>query len=186
MEEKKKSVAIHGITYGAITAVVVIVVSLLLYILDLHLNKNVSWITLLFLVAGVVWGQFEYRNKVLGGFITYGKAFSAGFMITLFSGIFLIIYNFVFYQVIAPDTIDQIIEIQRQTLVESNPQMTDEQIEQSMEVASRFSSPLMLIIWGFVSQLVIGAIVCLITSIFVKKEDQSAAPASTPASTPTE
>ncbi|MFH1159787.1 MAG: DUF4199 domain-containing protein [bacterium] len=173
MEEKKKSVAMHGITYGAITAVVVIVVSLLLYILDQNLNRSVNWITFLFLIAGIVWGQFEYRNKVLGGYIAYGKAFSAGFMIALFSGIFLILYNFIFFQFIAPGTINEILEMQRQTIVETNPQFTDEQVEQAMDIFSRFSSPVMLIIFGFISQLIIGAIVCLITSIFVKKEDQS-------------
>jgi prepilin signal peptidase PulO-like enzyme (type II secretory pathway) len=176
MEEKKKSVAMHGITYGAITAVVVIIVSLVLYILDLHLNKSVTWITYLFIVAGVIWGQFEYRNKVLGGYIAYGKAFSAGFMIVLFSGIFLLIYNFIFFQFIAPGAIDEIMEMQRQSTIDSSPQMTEEQVDQAMEIARRFSSPVMISIWGFISQLLIGAVVCLITSLFVKKEDKSATP----------
>ena len=156
----------HGITYGAITAVVVIIVSLVLYILDLHLNKSVSWIPSLFLIAGVVCGQINYKNKVLGGNIRCGRFFSSGFMIILFSCLVLMIYNFIFYKFIAPGVINEILDIQGQT-IESHPEWNEEQVEQALEVSRRFSSPAMLSIIGFFTQLLTVTILYLITNLII-------------------
>jgi len=173
MEEKKKSVTMNGIIYGIITAIMVIVFSLILYIFNLHMNRSVSWIGYLFLLAGMIWGTLEYRKKTLGGFMSYGKAFSVSFMIILFAGIIYCIYTYFFFQFIAPGSVNELIEMQRQQIAESNVNLTDEQIEQALEISARFMTPIWIAVLGFVQQLIIGAIVCLITSIFLKKEDKS-------------
>ena len=81
MEEKPKSVAMNGISYGIITGVVMILFHLILYLFDMHLNQNVTWITYIFLAGGMIWGTLDYRKKVMNGFMSYGKAFSTSFMI---------------------------------------------------------------------------------------------------------
>ena len=60
--EKKQSVAANALTYGLIAGAVIIVYSLVLYIANIYLNKGVSSISYLFLLAGMVWGCLLYTS----------------------------------------------------------------------------------------------------------------------------
>jgi len=173
MEEKPKSVAMNGITYGIITGVIIILFSLILYLFDQNLNTALTWIAYLFLVGGMIWGTLDYRKKVLNGYMSYGKAFSTSFMIVLFAAILVGIYSYLFYQVIAPDAVQDIIDMSRQQALERNPNMSDEELERAMEMGAFFMTPIWMAIYGMIGQIIIGSIIALITSLFLKKEDNS-------------
>jgi len=175
MEEKPKSNATNGINYGMIAAAAMIIFSLIMYLVDMHLNTSIMWIGYIFLIGAIVWGTIEYRNKVLNGFMSYGKAFSTSFMIVLFAAIILAIYNFIFYQFIAPDAVQDLADIGRESIIERAPDISDEQLDETIQATSFMYTPIWLSIMGLVSQLIIGVIISLITSIFLKKEDKEGA-----------
>ncbi|MFH1937426.1 MAG: DUF4199 domain-containing protein, partial [Bacteroidota bacterium] len=83
------------------------------------------------------------------------------------------IYTFLFFQVIAPDAVQDVIELSRQSALERDPEITDEQLEQGMQMFSFIMTPIGMAISGMLSQLITGAVISLITSIFLKKEDKS-------------
>lgn len=173
MEEKTKSVAQYSIGLGAITAVVMIIYSLLMYILDLHLNTAVAILQYVFLVAGMVWGILQYRKQILHGYISYGKSFSVGFLVAFFAVIILSVYVFIFYMYIAPDAINDLKDLAMEKTMNSNPSITDEQLEQVMQMQAPFYKPWALSLIILVQMTVVSAIISLILSIFLKKEDQS-------------
>lgn len=173
MEEKQRTLSQHALTYGLMTGAVVIVVSLVLYIANLHMNRTLGYISYIFIIAGMVYGTLEYRKKYLNGFMTYGKAFSSCFMICLFTGILAAIYTFFFAQFIHPGFVGELLEQSREQIVNSNPNMSEDEIEQALTVSARFMSPPFLAIWGFLANILIGAILALIIGLFLKKEDKS-------------
>ena len=175
MEEKPRSAAMNSLWFGLITGGVLILFSLVLFLAGLHTSRNLGYIGYVFLIAGLAWGTIEYRNKSLGGFISYGKAFMSCFMIGLYAGLILAVYMFVFVQYIHPGFIGEMLDISRQAIYESNSNMTDEQVEQAVEMSAKFMSPVMLAVWTFVGYLFASAVFGLIIAIFVKKEDKSAA-----------
>jgi hypothetical protein len=176
MEEKPKSSTSNALNYGLITGAVMIVYSLVLYLLNLHLNKYLGYISFLILVAGMAYGTIQFRNKVLNGFISYGKAYSSGFMIALFAGILGAIYSFIFYKFIAPDVVRELLDMVRQNIITKSPEMTDEQIEQAMNMTAKFMTPPLMGIFFLLYCLIVAAIGALITSVFIKKEDKSVSP----------
>jgi len=173
MEEKPRSVMSNGIYYGAITGAAIIVFSLIMFLLDLYLNKAVSWIGYVFLVAGMIWGTLEYRKKYSNGFLTYGKAFSSCFWIGMFAGILASIYLFVFIQFIHPGFINELLEQARANMLASRPDMTEEQLEQALSISAKFMSPVMMVVWGLAAYAAMSAVIGLILAIFLKKEDPS-------------
>ncbi len=173
MEEKPKSVTMNGLTWGIVAGVLMIIYSLILYLMDMSLNTTVSWIGYLFLVGAMIWGTIEYRKTLSGGFMSYGKAFSTSFMIVLFATLFAGIYAYFFFAMIAPEVVQEIIEMSRQQAMERSPEMSEEQIDQAMQMSAAFMTPVWMSVWGFISQLLIGTVVALITSIFLKKEDKT-------------
>ena len=173
MEEKPRSVLSNGLYFGLITGAGLIVFSLIMFLLDLYLNRAVSSIAYVVLVAGMIWGTLDYRKKHSNGFLTYGKAFGSCFWIGLFGGIVSSIYFFIFIHFIHPGFINELLDQMRASMLEANPNMSDEQIEQAVEMSSKFMSPVMMTLWGFVTYAVISAVLGLILAIFLKKEDKS-------------
>jgi hypothetical protein len=173
MEEKPRSATMHAMYYGLITGAAMIVYSLILYIAGLYMNKPLGYISFLLLIGGMVWGTLEYRKQSPGGFMTYGKAFSTGFMICLFAALLSAIYTFIFAEFINPNFSQEILDKAREEMMSGGRQLTEEQIDQAMSWTQKFTTPVMIAIWGCISTVIISAIISLITAIFLKKEDKS-------------
>lgn len=171
MEEKPRSVLVNGVYYGLITGTALIVFSLIMFLLDLYLNRAVNWIGYIFLIAGMVWGTIEYRKKYSNGFLTYGKAFTSCFWIGVFAGILSSVYLFIFTQFIHPGFINELLDQTRAGIMTSSPDMSEEQIEQAVEMSAKFMTPVMMTIWGLVMYAIIAAVAGLILAVFLKKED---------------
>ena len=176
MEEKTKSSTSNALSYGLITGAVMIVYSLILYLLNLHLNRYLPLISFLILLVGMTYGTIQFRNKAMNGFISYGKAYSSGFMIALFAGILAAIYAFIFYQFIAPDVVREILDMANQNIMAKSAQMSDDQMQKAMDMTTKFVTPPFMSIMLLIYCLVIAAIGGLITSAFIKKEDKSGSP----------
>lgn len=173
MEEKTRSNTANSLNFGMITGGAMIVFSLLLFILDMHLNRSVSWIGYLVMLAGMVYGTLEYRKKYTGGFLSYGKAFTSCFMIGLFAGILASAYFFVFVQFIHPGFIGEMLDQTRISMAESRPGMSEEQIEEAVEMSAKFMSAPWMAVWGLIAYTASSAVLSLLAAIFLKKEDTS-------------
>jgi hypothetical protein len=171
MEEKQPTVLSNGLLYGAITGIALILFSLILFLTDLYLNKTVSWISYLFLVGGMLYGTFEYRKKYSNGFIAYSKAFISCFWIGLFAGILASVYMFVFAKFIHPGFVQELLDQARANIVTTNPNMSDEQVEQAVSISAKFMSPAMMAVWALVAYAAISAVISLVLAFFIKKED---------------
>ena len=173
MEEKPKTVLSNGLMYGSITGAAMIIYSLIMFLLDLYLNRSVSWISYLVLAGGMFWGTLDFRKKNSNGFLTYGKAFASCFWIGLFAGILSALYLFIFARFIHPGFVQELMDQIRSNMLTKNPNMSDEQVEQAMNMTSKFMSPVMMSIWGLVMNALSAVVIGLILAIFLKKEDKT-------------
>ena len=94
-------------------------------------------------------------------------------MIALFAVIIVSIYSFIFFQFIAPDAVVDLAEIGKDRIIEDNPDISEEDLDQAIQMSSFTYTPIWLTVMGLVAQLVISVVISLITSIFIKKEDKS-------------
>lgn len=171
MEEKSRSATVQGLYFGIITGLAIVIFSLVLYIADLYMNRYVSAISYLFLIAGMIYGAMEYRKKFRKDIMTYGQAFSSCFMIGLFASIVVAFYSYIFAQFIHPGFVQEILDQSREKLMEQNSNLSEDQIEAAMQYTEKFTTPVMMMIWGFVGYVIVSAIISLIAAIFVKKEE---------------
>lgn len=172
MEEKSKSTFKFNLTYGLITGAAVIILSLIFYVLELPFDSPiVKYAPFLIFIGGMVYGAHMYKNEFGNGFMTYGKAFGTSYLIGIYAAILASIYGFIYMSYIDPGIINQILEVTEQTLLDQG-NMTDAQIDQALELTKKIASPGVANIMGLVWYAVILAIVSLITSIFVKNEEE--------------
>jgi hypothetical protein len=167
--ENKPSAMVVSLGYGVIISLAIVVLSLILFLLNLDQGTGLEYLPYLLLIAGIWLAQYNYRNKYLGGFITYGQAFTIGMWISLFVAIVMGIYTFVFFNYINPGAMEEAMVIAEQRMMDKG--MTDLEIEQGMMMARKFSGVGMFTTVAVISNFFAGLIISLVTAIFVKKEE---------------
>lgn len=166
MEQKStfwKSAMIYGLYIG----IIVTLYSVILYVAGQTQNKGLASVIYLIYVAAIVIAQINYRNRELNGTISYGQAVGFGTAIMLFSGIISALYTLIIFK-IDPALIEQIRTIQEEEMLRKG--MSEDQIEAAMNIASKMMTPSMMSIMGLLGSVIIGTIISLVTSIFIKKE----------------
>ncbi len=155
--------------YGVIISLAIIVLSLILFLLNLDQNKPLQFLSYAVLIAGIVLSQLNYRNKYSNGFIEYGQAFMVGMVTSLVLAIIVGVYTFIFFKFIDPGAMEEVMLQTEQQMLDRG--MTDMEIEQGMKLASMFQTVGWVTIFALLGNFIIGIIISLITSIFIKKEN---------------
>jgi hypothetical protein len=166
--ENKPSMFTLSLGYGVIIALAIIVFSLVLFLINLDQGSGLEYLSYIILLAGIILVQINYRNKYLGGYIEYGKAFMIGLLSSVFLGLIMGIYTFIFFKYIDPGAMEESMTLAEQKMMDRG--MTDLEIEQGMAMARKFQSVGMFTFLAVVGNIFIGMIFSLITAIFVKKE----------------
>ncbi|MDX9696702.1 MAG: DUF4199 domain-containing protein [Bacteroidales bacterium] len=157
-----------GATSGVILGIVLIIYSVLLYMLDLNMNKSLGYVTYLFLIVGLWWFTKSYRDNTLGGTISYGQALGYAMVIVVVAALISSVYSYVFLKYIDPSMIDKIAAMSEEEMLKQG--MSDEQIELAQSMSKKFMSPGLMNIMGFLGTSVFGFLIALVTSAVVKKE----------------
>ena len=176
MEQKKSSIGKVSLSYGLIVGVLLILWSLLMHIFDIDRESYISFISYLILLGGIIWGSKIYRDNYSGGFITYGKSFSVGFLVGLFGSILVSIFFYIFLIYIDPATFAEILENALNNaelnILESNPDISDQDLEQILSMTEKFTTQFTITIGVFIMYVISSVIFSLIASIFIKKEEK--------------
>ena len=166
--EEKVNVWKANLTNGLIMGLAGVAVSLVLYFLDLSLNKTAGYlnipiqlILLFFLLKG-------YRDNFLHGQISYGQAVGAGVVIFVYFSIIMAVYTYLLYSVIDPGLVKKSLAIAEEAM--SKKGLPQAQIDTAMSMTAKFMNPVAMMIYGIIISMFFGVVYSLIIGIFVKKE----------------
>ena len=175
MEENQKSVIMPSLTYGVYLGFALIVYSLLLFLLDVEQESWLTWVSYVIMAAGLFWAMISIRDKELGGYVSYGKAFGIGFWTTIFATIVSGIFTYIYVIYIDPGLIEEILLNAEEAMLEGNPNMSDEQLDTTMMWTEKMTSPIWITFWASLANVFFGTILSLIIAIFAKRENNSVA-----------
>lgn len=179
MEKAKSSVFKDTIKYGIMIGLISIIISVLLYIFDLvaisfwlDIIIGLFNIVIYFIIMLVL--MKKYRDKVLNGFMKYGRGIAFAAISGLYAAILVAIYTFLFNEVIDPDYQKNIMERMNEMKVDYLYQagLPDDQIDkiidemQSQKIPSTTKSALLSIL----GNMILILIVSLIAAAFAKKK----------------
>lgn len=167
----KPSIVQSALYYGLIFGVALIIMNLIFYLADLQQSTAGIVISIIVMVGGIFLASLDFRNKKLNGFISYGKAFKIGFLTMLFAAVIVTIYTYIYHMYINPA---DLIAAKNERIQEVyNGGYSPEQEAQTIKYIENFTTPIIATVAAFFSSIIMGALVSLITSIFVKKEDKT-------------
>ncbi len=161
-----RSAAMHGLLIG----LCFIVFSLLDWALGFYGQKLAfSLLSYVIIFVGLLWSAITYRKKELGDYISYGQAFSYSMMVAVFYTLVSIAFGLLLTHVIDPEYSSKVMELTEQQLYEKG--MSQEQIDMAMEMSARFSKPGLSTLFGFIANMVVSAIIALITSAIAMRKN---------------
>ena len=134
MENNSSTLKSHILQYGILLGGISVVFALMLFFLDMHYTQDssVGIVSIVITIAVIILGQYNFR-KDNEGFLSFGEALKLGVGIALISSIIGVIYQVLLVTMIDPDTIPKMITIAENQLYESNPEMSQEQIDQILK-----------------------------------------------------
>lgn len=173
MEFQKPSIKPIAYTYGLYLALVSIAMAVAMYVLNVQKSWALSIISTVLTVAILVYAIKVYKQKN-NGFLSLGDAIKVGLAVSVIGGIIGAVYAYVHYTYIYPEFIDMTLDQTRIQISESNPNMSEEQIEQAVGYTKMFTSPIFFSLMSVIGSLFFGIIVSLIAGLIMKKENTHA------------
>lgn len=169
MEENQPKTGKFALNYGLLVGGAGIVFGIMLYMIDMHYERGIAvqGTQIAILAAGIVLGVVQFKKANLG-FLTISEALKVGAGVALIAGIIGLLYFYVFSNFIEPDYMANMTEIGKQEALADNPKLTEEQIDQGIEMQKKFAwltYPFILLF-----NIIIGLVIGLITGLILKKQ----------------
>jgi hypothetical protein len=166
MENVKQSSTNVSAKWAVIYVITSIVITYTFQFLNIDQSSSARYLAYIPFIVFLLLAQKEYKDQ-LGGFVTFGKSFMAGFIYSVIAGVILAVFVYIYLGILSPQVLEQSLASQHDKLVENG--MSSEQIEQATEMGRKYGA-----IFGGVAVLfftpITGAIIALIGAAIFKKE----------------
>ncbi len=173
VEVKPASTRSIGIKWGLIGSGVGIALFVVYNILKLDYTQGpLSWLSYVITIGFIFLAQKEYKDSG-DSFMSYGQGIGVAFWYGLLSSVVSNIFTFVYLKFIDGGLIDRLKENQLKKFQEQGT-MSDEQIDQAMEMTSKFMTPEIMLGFGLVIIVITALVIGLIVTIFTQKKNPEA------------
>jgi hypothetical protein len=166
--EEKVNVWKANLTNGLILALAGIAFSLILYFLDLSINKNAGYLNIPIQLVLLFFLLKSYRDNFMHGQITYGESVGAGVVIFLYFSIIMAVYTYILFAVIDPGLVSKQLAMAEEAMQKKGAGQAA--VDAGMAFTSKLMKPGIMAPLSIFGNMFSGVIFSLLVSIFVKKE----------------
>jgi hypothetical protein len=167
MAEESSSVFAFALKYGVIGGALSAVVTLGSFVVGMSESPVGGIAIYVILLVVLIWGQIGYRLSAPPP-VEYGEAFVVGFVIILYFVVVGTLYNLIHWNFIDPGIMERTLAAAEAAM--RGQGIPEEQMQQAMGVQKMMIGPVATPLIGLVTLTIMGAILCLITSIFIRKK----------------
>lgn len=153
-----------SIKWALFYVVVSIILTYVYQFLNIDPSSSIKFINYIPYIAFMLLAQKEYKEQ-LGGFMTFGEGFLAGFKYTMITAILLALFTYIYFTLLSPQVFQQIMDASKAKL-EAKGTLSDDQINTALS----FTTPGFTAIVVAIGSLIMGTIIALIGAAIFKKE----------------
>ena len=154
-----------GLRYGLLTGLISTIISFALNVAHLE-QSPAKWLTLVVLIAGIALAQRFYKQNN-AGFMNYGEGMGLAMVLSLVSGAIAAVFSYLYVSFMDTEMIGRILEKTRSDM-ESKGGISDEQIDQAMQMTSKFMTPGYMSLFVLFGSLLSGLLIALVVSAVIK------------------
>jgi hypothetical protein len=172
MEEQVRIAVKHNPTkvatkWALIYLATAIVLTYAFEFLNVDQTSSVKYLSYIPFFGFLFLTQKEFRDQI-GGFMTFGQGFSAGFRYSVFAGLLIGIFTYIYFAILSPQVYEKLLETIQTGMEQKN--MSEDQVEKAMGF---YKGSWGLVIMGFgaaIGMTVFGTVVSLIGAAIFKKD----------------
>jgi small-conductance mechanosensitive channel len=159
-----------ALKWGGIMAVLLIIVSLVMYLtgmVDMETGKSgilSNILNYVISIGAIVMAISEYKKA--HNALSFGEGTVIGILTGIVGGLIMAIYTYLFFTLVAPDMLEV---IQEQALAQTQ-EMSDEQMETTEKMMGFFVSPVFMSIMVVIMKFFLGLIIGMIAGGIMKEE----------------
>ncbi len=165
---EKPSTARLALKWGLITGVALIVYTTVLYTLGQMQSGGLTALVYVIIAVCLVLAIREFRT-LNGGYLSISDGVGLGALASAISGFISATYNLIYTTFIDPGILEQM-QNQARANLEDQGKLTDEQIEQTLEIMQKFQSPGLLFLMGILGSILVGVVFSLIISAIMRRK----------------
>ena len=162
-----------AMNYGAVLGLVLVAIAFIMW--SVGADDKQSIIYSLFkegiIIAFIAYAIIQYRDINNNSFISYPESLKLGTTVAFFSSTIFAFYQVIHIFYLDPNALIEMMKISEQVLLESSPEISDEELDLMLGIYDKFMQPHWIMIIGMLQGTFMGFLYSLIISIFVKKED---------------
>lgn len=129
-------------------------------------NDVLGYAAMVVVFSLIYFGIRNYRNKYLGGIISFGKAFKTGALIALVASTIYVVIGLSYYYLFMPDFVDYYVEyVLKNTPA---PKLAEKTVEME-NYREMYKNPFFAILITYSEVLPIGLVVSLISALILKR-----------------
>lgn len=166
--ETKVSVWKANLTNGVILGLIGVIYTLVMYFLDLTLNKSMGFLFLGLMVFILFFMIRSYRDNYLQGYITFGQSVGAGVVLFLYYSVISAIFTYILYKFIDSGLTGKQLAMIEETLLERG--LPQEAVDAGMAVQKKILIPEIMAPFSIINNMIFGTVISLLVSIFTRKE----------------
>ena len=159
--------------YGAYLGLGLIIFSFTVYFLGLEEQKSIipSLLNNFLIIGAITYSIIMYRDNLNNGLISYSISLKIGTSVVFFASVILAFYTYIFVAFINPEYLENIIKIAEQEILNSDPEISDEDLDLALSMTQKMLQPQWMATLSVLGGTFMGFFYSLIISFFVKKED---------------
>ena len=171
----KKTVLTFGLIGGAIMATMMFATLPFADKIGFDKGVIVGYTTMILAFMLVFFGIRSYRENVSDGYITFGRAFAVGILITLITCVCYVVAWEIIYFKFMPDFFDKYASymIEKAKTSGASQQVIEAQLQQMKSFKAVYDNPLINAAITFTEPFPIGLIVTLISALILRKKTKS-------------
>lgn len=141
---------------------------------EFETNDFLGYTAMLIIFSLIFIGIRNYRNHYLGGVITFGHAFKAGFYMSIIAATLYVLVWLVDYYVFIPDYLDSYIaHVMYKAKTDGASQTELAETAKSMaEFKEMYKNPLFVVVSTFLEVFPIAMVVSLISALILKRKQK--------------
>ena len=168
MEHEKPTAGKFSLNYGVLLGLLMVCISVVTYVTGMAL-EGAQWPNIIYYIAFpivVIYAISQYK-KANANTLSLGDAIKVGLVVAIISALVFVVYGLLFNYVIDPEFTQQAIEVAKEKMLE-NPNMSPEQVEQSMVWVEKFSNPAIGMTFWVAMSAFFGLIYSLVGGLVMK------------------
>ncbi len=167
----KKNVLIFGLVMGTIMCIHMFYMVNLCYTQpDFNANDVLGYAAMVVVFSLIFFGVKNYRDKELGGIISFGKAFKTGLLIALTASTFYVIVWLFYYYLLVPDYLDKFIPHMLKRASKEGAAELAAVTKEMDEFREMYKNPVFVVLITYFEVLPVALLVTLLSSFILKRK----------------